>query len=89
MSMLSSKDKPCPECRRRTFANAVHNTRLARGLSVQRAAQLAGLGIRQWVALEAAEWVPEDGPELQAITHALQGEYITASFLALVSREAA
>ena len=87
MSMLSSSQKPCRKCLRHTLADAVRNTRLARRLSVQRAAKLSGLDVRQWIALEAADWIPDDGPELEAITRALNGERITASFYALVSRE--
>jgi hypothetical protein len=80
-------EQPCRECLRRCLADAVRNTRLARRLSVQRAAKRSGLDVRQWIALEAAEWVPEDGPELDAITRAVQGESITTSFYAAVSRE--
>lgn len=87
MSMLSSNQKPCRECLRRTLADAVRNTRLARRLSVQRAARLAGLELRQWLALEAAEWIPDDGPELEAITRVLKGNALAASFYATVSRE--
>ena len=85
MSMRT--ERPCRRCLRHTLADAVRNTRLARRLSVQRAARLAGLEARQWLALEAAEWIPDDGPELDAITRALKGEHITASFYALISRE--
>ena len=88
MSMISQQSvEVCHECLRRCLADAVRNTRIARGLSVQRAARLAGLEVRQWLALEAVEWVPEDGPELDAITRAVQGESITTSFYAAVSRE--
>jgi hypothetical protein len=80
-------EQPCRECLRHCLADAVRNTRLAHRLSVQRAARLAGLEVRQWIALEAAEWIPADGPELEAITSAVQGESITASFYAAVSRE--
>jgi len=85
--MSMRQQQPCRRCLRFTLANAVRNTRLARRLSVQRAARLAGLEPRQWMALEAAEWIPDDGPELDAIARALKGERITASFYALVSRE--
>jgi hypothetical protein len=39
------------------------------------------------LALEAAEWVPDDGPELDAITQVLEGNLLTASFFSLISRE--
>jgi hypothetical protein len=85
MSMLA--ERPCRRCLRHTLADAVRNTRLARRLSVQRAARLAGLEVRQWLALEAAQWIPDDGPELDAITHALKGNFLAASFYAAVSRD--
>jgi hypothetical protein len=85
--MISSNQKPCRRCLRHTLADAVRNTRLARRLSVQRAARLAGLELRQWLALEAAEWIPDDGPELEAITRVLKGNSLAASFYAMVSRD--
>ena len=85
--MSMERQQPCRRCLRFTLADAVRNTRLARRLSIQRAARLAGLDVRQWLALEAAEWIPDDGPEPEAITRAVKGERITASFYAAVSRD--
>ena len=88
MSIISQQSQEvCRECVRRCLADAVRSTRIARGLSVQRAARLSGLEVRQWLALEAAEWVPDDGPELDAITRVLEGNFLTASFFSLISRE--
>ena len=86
MSVHSSE--PCRECLRRTFGNSVHHRRVELGVSVQRAARRAGLDPSLWIAMENAEWVPDNDATITAISRALEGNSIQVSFLALVSREA-
>jgi hypothetical protein len=86
MSVHSSK--PCRECLRRTFGNSVHHRRLELGLSVQRAARRAGLSAARWLAMENADWVPENDSTLTAITRALDANTLQVSFVAFMSREA-
>jgi hypothetical protein len=54
------------------------------GLSLKRAAELAGLELSEWCALEAG-WVPEDMYRLQAIAGTLQASWADYSFLALMA----
>ena len=86
MSVHSSK--PCRECLRRTFGNSVYHRRLELGLSVQRAARRAGLDTTRWLAMENAEWVPDNDSTLTAITRALKANELQVSLVAFMSREA-
>jgi hypothetical protein len=86
MSVHSSK--PCRECLRRTFGNSIHHRRLELRLSVQRAARRADLDPSRWLAMENAEWVPQNESTLMAITRALEANSLQVSFIALISREA-
>jgi hypothetical protein len=69
------------------------NTALARysrrrreelGLTEERAAQLAGLELSEWHALESG-WVPEDMAVIQAIAATLETSWAEYSFLALMA----
>jgi transcriptional regulator with XRE-family HTH domain len=54
------------------------------GLSLERAAELAGLELSEWCALESG-WVPDDMATLQAIAATLQTSWADYSFLALMA----
>ena len=69
------------------------NTALARysrrrreelGLTEERAAQLAGLELSEWHALESG-WVPDDMAVIQAIAATLETSWAEYSFLALMA----
>lgn len=92
MSMFAGPSNPlaCPPRPRSPYRQllgaAVQCRREQLGLSIDRAAELAGLEAFLWFGLEAGEWIPEDAPTLRAIADALEGSYAQVSFLALVSR---
>lgn len=54
------------------------------GLSQERAAELAGLELSQWRALESG-WAPDDMGTIQAIAATLKTSWSDYSFLALMA----
>ena len=54
------------------------------GLTQERAAQLAGLELSEWCAMEAG-WVPDDMGTIQAIAATLETSWADYSFLALMA----
>jgi hypothetical protein len=92
MSMLLNPSIPtsCPprplNPYRQLLGAAVQCRREQLALSIDRAAELAGLESFLWFGLEEGAWVPEDEATLRAIADALEGSYAQVSFLALVSR---
>ena len=56
------------------------------GLSIERAAKLAGLELSQWCALESG-WVPDpdDFARIEAIAATLQVSWVDYSFLAMMA----
>ncbi len=54
------------------------------GLSLERAAELAGLELSEWCALESG-WAPDDMGAIQAIAATLETSWIDFSFLALMA----
>ena len=66
------------------LARSVRQRRQELGLSVQRAAQLGGMELSDWYALEAG-WVPEE-QRLRSIAGTLEIGYLQLSFIAEVSR---
>lgn len=61
--------------------------RLDLGMTLAQAAELSGLELSQWAALEAG-WVPEDANLRRAIAATLQVDYTCYSFLATISSRA-
>jgi len=69
------------------FAKAIQYNRQARGLSVQDAAQLAGMEVSEWAAIEAGA-VPRTEGELYAIAGTLEIGYDRLFNLVLLCRDA-
>ena len=67
------------------LARSVRRRREQLGLSVQRAAELSGMVVSDWYALEAG-WVPDDESQLRAVAGALETGYLNLSFIAEISR---
>jgi transcriptional regulator with XRE-family HTH domain len=67
------------------FAARVQQRRRELNLSVEQAAELAGIASSEWQALESG-WVPEDRAVILAIAGALEVHYLEISFLAEVAR---
>lgn len=68
------------------IASYVRRHRQALAMSVERAAELAGMKTSEWSVLEAG-WVPQDEPKLlQAIARTLEIGYLQLLFIAEVSR---
>ena len=67
------------------LARNVRRRREQLGLSVQRAAELSGMVVSDWYALEAG-WVPDDESQLRAVAGALETGYLNLSFIAEISR---
>ncbi len=88
MSLIPFPGAARPGCNHEAelLGQSVRCRRIELGLSIARAAELSGLTVWQWAALEHALWIPDDGPVLRAITDTLQACYEMVSFCALVSR---
>ena len=67
------------------FAIWARDRRHALGMSVERAAELAGMAISEWCALEVG-WVPEEESTLQAIAGTLETHYPDVCLAAWISR---
>jgi transcriptional regulator with XRE-family HTH domain len=57
------------------------------GLTIERAAELSGLALSQWWALEES-WVPEELPVIIAIAAALEVRWSDLDLIALFARAA-
>jgi hypothetical protein len=67
-----------------SLANTVQRQRQNLGMSVERAAGLAGMQVSGWCALEAG-WVPGTPGVLRAVADTLELGYSQLSFLAEIS----
>jgi hypothetical protein len=68
------------------LASYIRRRRQALVMSVERAAESAGMRTSEWSVLEAG-WVPEDEPKLlQAVARTLEIGYLQLSFIAEASR---
>lgn len=67
------------------LANTVQRRRENLGMSVERAADLAGMQVSEWCALEAG-WVPNTLDVLRAVADTLELGYLQLSFLAEISQ---
>ncbi len=90
MSMLlstsSSRRAVCPKHYAELLGESVRQRRLELEISIPEAADLAGISMWEWAALEYGLWIPEDGPVMHAIAGTLEADYLALSFWALVSR---
>jgi transcriptional regulator with XRE-family HTH domain len=68
-----------------TLAKCVQRRRENLGMSVERAADLAGMKVSEWCALEAG-WVPDAFDVLRAVADTLELGYLQLSFLAEISQ---
>jgi hypothetical protein len=67
------------------LANCVQRRRQNLGMSVERAADLAGMQVSEWCALEAGR-VPDTLDVLRAVADTLELGYLQLSFLAEMSQ---
>ena len=78
-SLPYSTDTFCPgrhpnDIWRWYFADAIRNLRLARGLSIQKAARLAGMEFTQWEAMESGH-PPVDSECLRPVAEVLRVDW--------------
>jgi predicted transcriptional regulator len=66
------------------LANTVQCRRENLGMSIERAADLAGMTVSQWFALEGG-WVPTSFDFLRAVAETLELGYMQLTFLAEIS----
>jgi len=88
MSIMKSTNKTTKSNRIHNalrLANTVQRRRQNLEMSVERAADLSGLQVSEWRALETG-WVPDQFCVLSAIAQTLDVNYLQLSFLAEVSR---
>lgn len=88
MSIMKSTNKTVKSNRIHNalaLASMVRRRRQNLGMSVERAADLSGLQVSEWCALESG-WVPDQFCFLSAIAQTLDLGYLQLSFLAEVSR---
>ena len=80
------------EITRLEWASAVarysYNRRQRLGLTIGRAAELAGMEQSQWVAMEECRWVPEELSVCRAIATALQTCWSDFDLVAMLARYA-
>ncbi len=80
-----------PEVRRaawgRMFGHCIQKTRENTGLSVEKAAVLAGMKSSEWMAIEEGQ-VPQEIDRLRAMTDAMEVSFDKIATLVLVCREA-
>jgi transcriptional regulator with XRE-family HTH domain len=69
------------------FAEAIAYNRQARGLSVEDAAELAGMDASEWAAIEAGS-VPQTAAQLQSMAGTLEIHYDRLLNLVLLCRDA-
>ena len=67
-----------------TLAKTVQRRRENLGMSIERAADLAGMTVSQWFALESG-WVPGSFDVLRAVAETLELGYMQLTFLAEIS----
>ena len=72
-------------CAAAPLAAAVRERRCQLGFGVDEAADLAGMSLSQWLALESGYWIPQERSDMRAIADALQGNITAISFLAFFS----
>ena len=87
MSMTKMTHNPTKSTRIQaalSLANTVQRRRQNLGMSVERAADLAGIQVSEWCALEAG-WVPGTPGVLRAVADTLELGYSQLSFLAEIS----
>jgi len=92
MTILGSQSSPSANFALRRFwagifAKAIQHNRQARGLSVEEAAQLAGMEVSEWAAIEAGS-VPQTTDQLRSIAGTLEISYDRLLNLVLLCREA-
>jgi hypothetical protein len=88
MSITKMTNKPTKSDRIQAalaLANCVQRRRQNLGMSIERAADLAGMRVSEWCALETG-WVPDTLGILQAVAGTLELGYLQLSFLAEMSQ---
>ena len=88
MSVFTSSGRRAACCNHyaEMFGESVRQRRLELGISIPEAADLSGINMWQWAAMEYGLWIPEDGPVMRSIAGTLEADYLALSFWALVSR---
>ena len=82
----SKRPTPTPADLALLLARCVRRRRGELGLSIERAAELSGMEISEWCALESG-WIPDDESKLLwSIAGALESGYLNLLFIAEVSR---
>jgi hypothetical protein len=82
--MTNNPTKPDRVRNALALANCVQRRRQNLGMSIERAADLAGMRLSQWFALETG-WVPNTLDVLRAVADTLELGYLQLSFLAEIS----
>ena len=75
----------CADHEKFVFANSVQARRQELGLSLFEAAELSGLTVYQWAAIEEGCWIPESRNVLRSMAGALQASALQTILLANAS----
>lgn len=75
----------CPQCDQYLFANAVQGRREELGLSIFEAAELSGMALFQWAAVEEGCWVPDNTNLVRSMAGALEANALQMILVASVS----
>ena len=76
----------CPNRKAEFLGDCIRQRRLELGISSAEAADLSGITMWQWAAMEYGLWIPEDGPVMHGIAGTLEADYPALAFCVLVSR---
>ena len=72
----------------RMFGSFMQSAREKAGLSVENAAELAGMDARNWLAMETGVWLPATRQQLQLISAALDIDWATMTKIVAMCRQA-
>lgn len=72
----------------RFFGTFIESGREKAGLSVEQAAELAGMEAERWTALEAGAWLPTTREQCHRIAVALDIDWVTMTKIVLLCRQA-
>ena len=83
--IVPSTAPDCPDHDRYMFGHSVQARRQELGLSVFEAAELSGMTLYQWAAVEEGVWVPESRNQIRSMAGTLQASGMEMILVASLS----
>jgi len=72
----------------RFFGKFIESGREKAGLSIEQAAELAGMGVEDWTGLEVGTWLPNTRRQFRSIAAALDLDWALMTRIILMCRQA-